>query len=104
VTDDLYQAFCRCYRAEGRYRSVGVTASSIVPLNGRQLGLFCSSTVRARGEHLAQAMDTVNDRFGHDTVLLASALSASHRRSGNEHLSSERREQRLAYPLLEMAV
>jgi DNA polymerase-4/DNA polymerase V len=104
VTSDLYQVFCRCYRADGKYRSVGVTASSIVPLNDRQLGLFCSSALRQRGEQLAKAMDTVNDRFGHDTVLLASALSASRRHADAESVSVERREQRLAYPLVEMAV
>ena len=104
VTNDLYQAFCRCYRADGKYRSVGVTASSIVPLNDRQLGLFCSSALRHRGEELAKAMDTVNDRFGHDTVLLASALSASRRHTDAESVSTERREQGLAYPLLTMAV
>ncbi len=104
VSDDLYGAFCRCYRADGRYRSVGVTAFGIVPLNGRQLGLLCSSTLRSRNEQLAQAVDVVNHRFGHDAVLMASSLSASHRQSSGEAVDAERREQRLAYPVLQLAV
>lgn len=104
VSDDLYGAFCRCYRADGRYRSVGVTAFGIVPLNGRQLGLLCSSTLRSRNEQLAQAVDVVNHRFGHDAVLMASSLPASHRQSSGEAVDAERREQRLAYPVLQLAV
>ena len=103
VADDLYGAFCRCYRADGYYRSVGVTALGIVPLNGRQLGLLCSSALRQRGERLVQAVDVVNSRFGHDAVLMASSLSASRRRDG-EAADVERREQRLAYPILQLAL
>lgn len=104
VSNDLYGAFCRCYRADGRYRSVGVTAFGIVPLNGRQLGLMCSSKLRQRDDQLARAMDQANARFGHDAVLMASSLSASHRRSSGEGVDAERREQRLAYPILQLAV
>lgn len=104
VADDLYAAFCRCFRADGRYRSVGVTALGIVPLNGRQLGLLCSSKLRQRDEQLAHAVDVANARFGHDSVLMASSLPASHRRSSGEGVDHERREQRLAYPVLQLAV
>jgi hypothetical protein len=104
VARPLQRAFAALRQPGQRYRSVGVTAMRITSLHPLQLGLFEQPAQLAKLERLAQAVDAVNGRFGHDAVAMAASLPASRRLSDLAELGVERREQRLALPLVAVAV
>ena len=53
------------------YKKAGVIATSIIPKDGVQANLFGETDIQ-RHDRLMRAMDAINGRLGHDSVIVAS--------------------------------
>ena len=53
------------------YKKSGVIATSIIPKDGVQANLFGETDIQ-RHDRLMRAMDAINGRLGHDSVIVAS--------------------------------
>jgi DNA polymerase V len=65
------RALARIYRPGYQYHKAGVILTGMVPAEPRQLTLL--DTPDPRRDDLMRVIDTINGRFGHDTIRLAGA-------------------------------
>ena len=66
--------FRKLYRAGYQYRKAGVIVSGLVPEGAQQTNLFVKEDPRSK--QLTELMDTVNKRYGSDTIRLGAAGTA----------------------------
>jgi DNA polymerase V len=82
-----FGALRQLYRAGYQYHRAGVFLQELVPDTHRQLHLFASNEGLAERQEIAETIDRINQRFGHETIWYAAAGMTPGWKMRQEHRS-----------------
>ena len=98
--------FAEAYKPGCKYRATGITLAELDGNSSLQFGLFENNQRTANNIHMFEAVDTLANKFGKDTVFLADGLQLKNSvqvtkpERQKKHLPGENAKQRIGMPLL----
>jgi nucleotidyltransferase/DNA polymerase involved in DNA repair len=85
IFDEIMKTFDAVYEPGVIYRATGVTLAGLMPEGLSQNDLFGEVVEKKKWNEVFHVVDTIDRRYGTNTVVLASSLSANKRRGVKPH-------------------
>lgn len=85
IMEEILKTFDAVYRFDTEYRATGVTLSGLIPENVVQNDFFGEGVKKQRWNDVFNVVDTIDRRYGSQTVTLASSLRSNTHRKHTPH-------------------